>query len=821
MINLSEKFTSHFKNVLKKAQILADDFHHPSIEAGFLIYGLLTEKGSVASEVLNKKKITKMQVKKIISENVSIKKQKATKISWELSEITKKIITKSVLSAYKNKHQYVGTEHMLTAMLEVNDIVLEKIFRSLKIDRKNLSDYLKTILGNTSRFYDLTKVFNAVQASENDTNRSAAMLDLFCTNLNDPQIQKNIDPVIGREPELERLIQILSRRTKNNPILLGDTGVGKTAIVEGLAKKITQGNVPNILLEKIIYNLDLGLILAGTIYRGEFESRLKQLLEEVQSNPNIILFIDEVHTLIGAGSAQGSLDAANVLKPALAKGWLRCIGATTPEEYKKSIESDPALERRFQAIQVYQPTPGESKQILQGLQKNYGNYHGVEITAEAIEASVDLSIRYLPERSLPDKAIDLIDEAAARVKIQQPLDPTFNKIKTLEKNLAHIIQAKEQSITNEDFRQALSIKKDEEKILMQLLKIKEQQKKSPQSTFKKIVAKDIQRAISQMTGIPKSQITTSKNNKLISLEKTLSRQIIGQKQAINEIASSIRQAHAGLNSPNRPLASFIFLGPSGVGKTLTAQVIAEKIFSDPEALIKIDMSEFQEKFNVSKLIGAPAGYVGYKESNKFTDLIKRRPYSVVLFDEIEKAHPDIFNLLLQILEDGILTDATGKKINFKNTIIIMTSNIGLDSFNKKAKIGFEDGKTDSTQYQEIKKYILKSLQKKFLPEFINRIDKILTFEPLSLPALKKITDLQLQELDSRVREQNMQLNWDKKILTLLATHNLNPEQGARSIRKNIQTLINEPLAIELLSGKFTSNDKIKIKEKKNQIIFSK
>ncbi len=702
-------------------------------------------------------------------------------------------------------------------------------FKKYNIDVAEIKRQIDTILNSTSKFPDLNDAINYFTdqprsdgyypASQPATAPTLA-LEIFATNLTDPKIQTNIDPVIGRTEEIDRVIQILSRRNKNNPLLLGDPGVGKTAIIEGLAKKIVEGKVPEILTGKKIYALDLSLVVAGTSFRGEFENRLKQIINEVKTNPDIILFIDEIHNIIGVGSATGSMDAANILKPALARGEIKCIGATTLEDYKKQLESDPALERRFQPVHINQPNVTKTIEILQGIKNNYEIFHQVNISQEALRAAAELSDRYISDRFLPDKAIDLIDEAASEQKIKTGAGPISKKIWQLERTLREAGEKKQQAVQTEKFNAALRYRGQEQEILTALRELKEKQLHQ-KTDLPEIGPQHIARIVSRMTGVPLTDLIIKEKTNLLRLEKSLAKKIIDQDEAVSAIATFIRRSRTGVGNAARPIGSFIFLGPSGVGKTELARVLAEIVFGSPQSLIKIDMSEFAESFNISKLIGAPAGYVGYKEGAKLTDAVRRRPYSVILFDEIEKAHPQVFNLLLQILEDGQLTDGVGKKINFKNTIIIMTSNLGSEEFNRHGSIGFRDNSTTAKEqidknFAEIQQGVFKKLKTKFPPEFLSRIDKTIVFKPLSQAAITKIAKLQLKELEERLNQQGIKLTIEPKVASVIAKQSYSPEIGARAIRKNIQELIENKIANKILTQNIRDK-KIKVSVKDNKI----
>ena len=825
-----DKFTIHLKNALKKANELANSLNHQLVNPEHLIYGLILQKGSIAAEILTKVGLNAERVRSLVvqsnkpvaSENSQIKDRKVIS-----SLPTKKTIEKAALIAHQNGHKYVGTEHLLYGLIQINTSTLIDLWESNRVNLNKLRSHLDTVMRSTSRFPDLTQIFEQAKEIEKEEKSKEESknpaLDFFTTDLTDSRLQKSIDPVIGRQNEIERLIHILSRRTKNNPVLIGEPGVGKTAIVEGLAKKILGGEVPDVLLNKKILKLDLSLVVAGTIYRGEFEGRVKQIIDEIKKDPNIILFIDELHTIIGTGSAAGSMDAANILKPALAKGEIRTIGATTLDEYRKYIESDAALERRFQPIIIEEASPAETKGVLQGIKENYEKYHLVHITDEAIESAVSLSTRYLQDKFLPDKAIDLIDEAASKLKISHKGDSLLKEIYQTEREIKKLRHIKNDLVNQENFEKAVKIKMQENVLLERLAILRQKQEKIAKKYIGKITKKDIAGVVSRITKIPLQDLVMEEKERLLNLEKLLAKKIVGQDEALKITADFIRRSRVGLADPNRPIASFIFLGPSGVGKTETAKVLAKTVFEDEHALIRVDMSEFAESFNISKLIGAPAGYVGYKEGSKLTEPVRRKPYSVVLFDEIEKAHAEVFNLLLQILEDGHLTDATGKKVNFKNTIVVMTSNVGLQNLNKGASFGFEaqtkeDKEAAKKKYEEIKEQVLKELEKKFKPEFLNRIDKIIVFRPLNKESLIKIIDLEIEELKNKLTEQNIKLIVDKQVIQFISEKSYQPEQGARVIRRNVQEMIENKIAQELLRDKFKSGDTIKVKVKNNTII---
>jgi len=819
--DILNKFTAHLKNTLQHAAALSLELGSRFINPEHLLFGLAESKGGIAFEILSRAGINVQRLKTGIRERNDAPSAAQLSVSdLRFSLPAKRALEKSVLVANQYEHKYVGTEHLLWGILEINDATVETFMKDHQINVADLKQHLQLVLRSTSKFPDISGFFDAQSpagparepepaVTQTRERKTGNALEMFATDLTNPTLQKKIDPVIGREREIERVIHILSRRTKNNPVLIGDPGVGKTAIVEGLAKKIMKGEVPDALLNKRILTLDLALVVAGTIYRGEFESRLKQIIDEMKADPNVVLFIDELHTIVGAGSASGSMDAANILKPALAKGTVRVIGATTLEEYKKAIEGDAALERRFQPILVAEPTPEETNVILQGIRTNYEKYHRVTITDEAIEAAVELSERYIQDKFLPDKAIDLIDEAASKTKVNSKGTSQMRKIRVLEDELRQLEAKKHQAVRHEEFQAAVALQTQERLLATKLEKLREREERGSPQPVGVIGKHEIAEVVARITGIPLTSLVKADRDRLLHLEQLLKERIIGQDEAIHAIADSIRRSRAGLANPNRPIGSFIFLGPSGVGKTETAKEIARIIFADENALIRIDMSEFGESFNVSKLIGAPAGYVGYREGNKFTDAVKHRPYSVVLFDEIEKAHPDVFNILLQILEDGHISDATGKRVNFKNTIIIMTSNIGLQSFNRAAAIGFgseSEAAEDriNEQYDAVREKQIQELERGFRPEFLNRIDRIIAFRPLSLRSVERIVELQFAEIAERAKSQNVKLDLSAAARKFIAQQGYSPDQGARAVRRVLQDAIESPLAEKLIIGSIKS-----------------
>jgi ATP-dependent Clp protease ATP-binding subunit ClpC len=759
-----ERLSSRAKNALISAQLVSEELGHDHIGCEHLLYGVVAEKSSFAAEILTKAKVTP----ELVKQEVEMVNQNSKVTNWKpvLSENLKTAIERSAIIASQFGYQFIGTEHFLYGLITINSNKAKVILSKLGIDIAELEQNLLTVFENISKFPEVPPgdQFEGAQAQSPKPGfeqRKGGMLEYFTTDLTKKAIEGQIDPVVGRKKEIERLVSILGRRTKNNPVLIGESGVGKTAIVEGLALAIAKREVPDNLLDKKILSLDLALIVAGSMFRGEFENRLKQIIDEVKANPQIILFIDELHTMVGAGATTGSLDAANILKPALARGEMRAIGATTLAEYKKHIEHDAALERRFQPILVEEPSRAESIEILKGLRPNYEKHHNIEITDEAILAAVDLSTRYIQDHYLPDKAVDLIDETASFLRSMSSNSKVLKQKKKIEQDLAALEEEKTKAVLSQDFTTALHLRSQEEKLQKQRHELETMRLQETTSKAQSISGEDIANTVSKMTKIPLTKLAQSEMGRLANLEKTLKMRIVGQDEAVTEVAKTIRRSRAGITDPKRPLGSFIFLGPTGVGKTETAKVIAQEIFEDENALIRVDMSEFMERHNVARLIGAQAGYVGYEEGGRLTEAVRRRPYSVILFDEIEKANPDVFNILLQILEDGQLTDAAGKAVNFRNTIIIMTSNLGMQELTSQAtKIGFADRDEQIPQkqklereYENIKNGVLDMLKRDLRPEFLNRIDKVIVYRPLAFEQLKKITSLQIGYLQDRLADQ--------------------------------------------------------------------
>ena len=821
MENIYNKFTTHFKKSILGAYglCLADKRQEIGVEEIF--WAVLSEQGSLGQETLIKAGVKK-QVRsnnEMAEESINLEKIIESKEVIPLSNRVKKVIVESAKVAANYKHGYIGTEHLVYSLVKSNDAGVNRILEKDKIKSKDLLKNLEMILDSTSKFSDMTEAMSSLkqkikQGEKKGKKREETLLEFFGTELTNEEVQKNINPVVGREEEIKRVIQILSRRDKNNPILLGEPGVGKTAIIEGLAKKILEGQVPDILLDKKIYALDMPLLVAGTSYRGEFEARIKQIVEEVKMDENIVLFIDEIHNIMGAGSASGTMDAANILKPALARGEIRCIGATTYNDYKKYIEVDGALSRRMQRVIVKEPGAAEAIEILKGIKESYEKHHLIRISDEAIEEAVNLSERYMTDQFLPDKAIDLIDEAASKKRVARPNNTNLHKINQLKKELGELAKEKNLLVARGKYETALRIKPKEIEIMNQIYRIEDEEIKDRikggGEVENKITRDDIRELVKEATKI--NILDSHKTNQIIQdLVINLNKKIVGQERVLNELTGTLKRSATGLSGDRRPLGSFIFAGPSGVGKTYTAKVLAENISADREGLVKLDMSEFGEKFNVSKLIGAPAGYVGYDEGGQLTEKIKRNPYAVILLDEIEKAHGDIFNLFLQILEDGYLTDSKGRQVNFKNTIIIMTTNMGVKKNVEKMNVGFdnEDQESAEDNFRE-------NLADFLRPELLNRIDQVLVFNQLNKRDLAKIIKLELENINQNLKMRKLGIKYNKGVINKLLEGWVKENQGARVIRDILREKIENPLAEKILAGK---NKVINIEVKNDKIIF--
>ena len=796
------KFTKSGEQVLNLANELASDLGHSYIGSEHILYGLACEENGVASKVLENQGITPEDILDKIEEFLGA----GIKTNFSIlgfTPRTKKILENAYTEAKKLGTNFIGTEHILIGIMKESDSLAIRILFDLDVNPDDLySDIAKTLNEFEENLNEINK-----EKQENQNNTSMQNLNQFGNDLTKQAEEGKLDPVIGRIEETDRVIEILSRRTKNNPCLIGEPGVGKTAVIEGLAQKIVNGNIPENLKNKKVITLDITSMVAGAKYRGDFEERVKKCLAEVKKAQDIILFIDEIHTIVGAGAAEGAIDAANILKPLLARGEIQVVGATTLKEYRKYIEKDQALERRFQPVYIEEPTQEDSIKILKGIRDKYEAHHNVKITDKAIIAAVELSNRYINDRFLPDKAIDLIDEASSKIKLKALVEPEY--LKNMEKELEKVVIEKEEAINIQNYEKAAKLR-DTEKELMEKLEAENEHWKSKKSNkVINIEKEDIEFIISRWTGIPIYKITESENEKLKNLEKNLHARVVGQDNAIRAISKAIRRSRVGLKDPSRPIGSFLFLGPTGVGKTELTKALSETLFGNESAMIRMDMSEYMEAHSISKIIGSPPGYVGYEEQSGLTEKVKRKPYSVVLFDEIEKAHPDIMNVLLQILEDGILTDSQGRKVSFKNCVIIMTSNIGAREITEKKKMGFsniENSRED--EYKQIKSSVISELKKELKPEFLNRIDETVIFNKLSKEEIREIIDMGLNKVLKRLSSQNYFLNFDNSIKELIEKKEIDTNNyGARPVRRAIQNYVEDKIAELILDGKINKNEK--------------
>jgi ATP-dependent Clp protease ATP-binding subunit ClpC len=800
-----ERFTEKAIKVIMLAQEEARRLGHNFVGTEQILLGLIGEGTGVAAKVLKSMgvnlKDARIEVEKIIGRGSGF-----VAVEIPFTPRAKRVLELSLEEARQLGHNYIGTEHLLLGLIREGEGVAARVLENLGVDLSKVRTQVIRMLGETA------EVSSGGGGGSSGGRTKTPTLDEFGSNLTQMAVDGKLDPVVGRQKEIERVIQILGRRTKNNPVLIGEPGVGKTAIAEGLAQRIATGDIPDILEDKRVMTLDIGLLVAGTKYRGEFEERLKKIMDEIRQAQNVILVIDEVHTLIGAGAAEGAIDAANILKPALARGELQCIGATTLDEYRKHIERDAALERRFQPVTVGEPSVDETIEILYGLRERYEKHHKLKILDEALIAAAKLADRYISDRFLPDKAIDLMDEAGSRVRLMNSQLPPAAK--ELDKQLRQVLRDKDEAVRSQDFDKAGELR-DKEMELKTEIKAIAQNKKVADVTAEGgespvVTEEDIAGIVASWTGVPVSKLTESESEKLLHMEDTLHQRLIGQDEAVKSISRAIRRARVGLKNPNRPIASFIFSGPTGVGKTELTKALAAYFFGAEDAMIRLDMSEYMERHTVSKLIGSPPGYVGYNEGGQLTEAVRRKPYTVVLFDEIEKAHPDVFNLLLQILEDGRLTDAKGRTVDFKNTMLIMTSNIGSKVIEKGGGgLGFEFGESEvDSQYNRIRSLVNEELKQYFRPEFLNRLDEIIVFRQLTKPEVKEIADILLNEVFKRLLEKNISLQVTERFKDRLVEEGYNPSYGARPLRRAIMRLLEDSLAEEILSGKIKEEDTI-------------
>ncbi|WP_102272393.1 ATP-dependent protease ATP-binding subunit ClpC [Cytobacillus massiliigabonensis] len=790
------RFTERAQKVLALAQEEAIRLGHNNIGTEHILLGLVREGDGIAAKALYALGLGSDKIQNEV-ENLIGRGQDTTQTP-HYTPRAKKVIELSMDEARKLGHSYVGTEHILLGLIREGEGVAARVLNNLGVSLNKARQQVLQLLGSNE---------SGSHQGGSSANANTPTLDGLARDLTAIAKEGSLDPVIGRSKEIQRVIEVLSRRTKNNPVLIGEPGVGKTAIAEGLAQQIINNEVPETLRDKRVMTLDMGTVVAGTKYRGEFEDRLKKVMDEIRQAGNIILFIDELHTLIGAGGAEGAIDASNILKPSLARGELQCIGATTLDEYRKYIEKDAALERRFQPITVDEPTADESVQILQGLRDRYEAHHRVTITDAAIDAAVKLSDRYISDRFLPDKAIDLIDEAGSKVRLRSYTTPP--NLKELEVKLEDVRKEKDAAVQSQEFEKAASLRDTEQRLREQLEETKKSWKEKQGKENSEVTVEDIASVVSSWTGIPVSKLAETETQKLLNLEEILHSRLIGQEEAVKAISKAVRRARAGLKDPKRPIGSFVFLGPTGVGKTELARALAEAMFGDEDAMIRIDMSEYMEKHSTSRLVGSPPGYVGYEEGGQLTEKVRRKPYSVVLLDEIEKAHPDVFNILLQVLEDGRLTDSKGRTVDFRNTVLIMTSNVGAEALKRNKYVGFniQDGEQD---YKDMKSKVMEELKKAFRPEFLNRIDEIIVFHALERKHLKEIVTLMSDQLTKRLKEQDIDIELTDNAKEKISVEGYDPEYGARPLRRAIQKHIEDRLSEELLKGTVLTGQKVVI-----------
>ena len=795
------RFTERAQKVLALSQEEALRLGHNNIGTEHILLGLIKEGEGIAAKALKSLDIDSEKIQQEVEQLIG--KGESTNQTIHYTPRAKKVIELSMDEARKLNHSYVGTEHILLGLIREGEGVAARVFNNLGVSLNKARQQVLQLLGSN----DSTSGHPHQRKQKQNSNAQTPTLDSLASDLTATAREGNVDPVIGRSEEIERVIQVLSRRRKNNPVLIGEPGVGKTAIAEGLAQQIVNNEIPEILRDKRVMTLDMGTVVAGTKYRGEFEDRLKKVIEEIRQAKNIILFIDELHTLIGAGGAEGAIDASNILKPALARGELQCIGATTLDEYRKYIEKDAALERRFQPIQVSEPTTEESTKILQGLRDRYEAHHRVTISDDAIESAVRFSDRYITDRFLPDKAIDLIDEAASRVRLRNYTVPP--NLKELEEKLDEVKKEKDAAVQSQEFETAASLRDKEQKLKDEVEKTKNEWKEKQGQESSEVTLDDIGRGVCRWTGVPVSRMEKSEKERLLNLEENLHDRVIGQEEAVQSISKAIRRARAGLKDPKRPIGSFIFLGPTGVGKTELARALASTMFGEEDAMIRIDMSEYMEKHATSRLVGSPPGYVGYDEGGQLTEKVRQKPYSVILLDEIEKAHPEVFNILLQVLEDGRLTDSKGRTVDFRNTILIMTSNVGAHELRREKYVGFSMS-DDQRDYKSMKDKVMEELKKAFRPEFLNRVDDTIVFHSLEEKHIRQIVTLMVKQLQDRLVDNEIHFTLSDQAIDKIADEGMDLEYGARPLRRSLQKNVEDFLSEELLKGDLEKGQSVEI-----------
>ena len=796
------RFTERARKVILLAKEEAKRFNHDYIGTEHILLGLVKEGEGVAAAVLTSLGLDSENIRMEVEKLVQPGPSKILSNDIPFTPRAKKVIELAMDEARNLGHNYIGTEHLLLGLIREGDGVASQVLLNVGLDLKSVRDEVLNLLGSSVPGYSVS-----ADGTKRKKKSKTPALDSFGRDLTEMASQDELDPVIGRDREIQRVVQILSRRKKNNPVLIGEAGVGKTAIVEGLAQKINLGDIPETLKGRRLLILDLAMMIAGTKYRGQFEERIKAVMKEIKESPDVIVFIDEIHTLVGAGGAEGAIDASNILKPALQRGEIQCIGATTLDEYRKNIEKDPALERRFQPVTVDPPSVEETIEILRGLRDKYEAHHKVKFSDKALEAAAKMSDRYISARFLPDKAIDLIDEAGSKAKLSTMIMP--EQLKDFEKKIEEFRREKEEAVKSQDFEKAARFRDSERKARQELERLLKEWKNGQTQQEITVDEEDIATIVSDWTGIPVVRVEQKESEKYLKLEDSLKARVVGQDEAITAIAHAVRRSRAGIKDPNRPIGTFIFMGPTGVGKTLLGQKLAEVMFGDEDAIIQIDMSEYMEKFNVSRLVGAPPGYVGYEEGGQLTEKVRRRPYAVVLLDEIEKAHPDVFNILLQLLDEGRLTDSYGRKVSFKNTILIMTSNIGANLLKKAGAIGFQTQQEEET-YRDMKERLLEEIKKTFKPEFLNRVDDVIVFRGLNRDNLKHIVEIEVREVQDRLKEKGIDITLDNKAKNFLIDKGFDKVFGARPLKRTIQRYLENPLAEEILSGAFKEGTKITI-----------